>query len=139
MLRALLATILTFATTAAAHAQEAASTVDPIAPAAAPSPMGSIGFLLVMVAVLYFLLIRPQQKKLNEHKKMIGELRRGDKVVTAGGIIGTISKLEGDDIVQVEIAPDVKVRIAKGSIGSVLTRTEPAGKGDKGDSPANEN
>ncbi len=75
---------------------------------------------------MYFLLIRPQSKKVAEHKRMLNELRRGDKVVTSGGILGTINKFEGDDIAIVEIAPEVKVRVAKHSIASVLTRTEPA-------------
>lgn len=80
---------------------------------------------VLMFGVLYLLLIRPQQKKVSEHKKLLSELRRGDKVVTSGGIIGTISKLEGEDIAIVEIATDVKVRIAKTAIASVLTRTQP--------------
>ncbi len=71
------------------------------------------------------MLIRPQQKKVAEHKKLLSELRRGDKIVTSGGIIGTITKLEGEDIAVVEIAPEVKVRVAKTAIASVLTRTEP--------------
>lgn len=140
MLRAFFAACLTFATTSAAFAQEVSGEVVESATngAANPSPVNGLLMMVAMLAVLYFLLLRPQQKKLNEHKKMLSELRRGDKVVTAGGIIGTISKLEGDDIAQVEIAPEVRVRIAKGSIASVLTRTEPAGKTDKEDA-ANEN
>ena len=115
-----------------------AQTVEAGTQAVPPAGMSFAGILPVlgMFGVLYILLIRPQQKKLNEHKRMISELRRGDKVVTSGGIIGTIQKLEGDDIVLVEIAPEVRVRIAKLTISSVMTRTEPAGKDDK---VANEN
>ena len=132
----IISTFLSAGVFAVSALAQATNAVDPNAAGATPAPFGGIGFLLVMVAILYFMLIRPQQKKLNDHKKMLGELRRGDKVVTAGGIIATINKMEGDDIVLVEIAPDVKVRVAKGSIASVLTRTEPAGKSD---SAANEN
>jgi preprotein translocase subunit YajC len=132
MMRAIMAAIVTFMASAAAMAQDAATQVEVAGTpaAAAPSPVSSLVLMVGMLLVLYLLLIRPQQKKLREHQKMLGELRRGDKVVTAGGIIGTINKLEGDDIAVVEIAPEVKVRVAKGSIHSVLTRTEPAGSSE---------
>lgn len=101
---------------------------DAVVPPAGNSMLGlssQVMPFVLMFGVLYLLLIRPQQKKVNEHKKLLSELRRGDKVVTSGGIIGTISKLDGEDIAIVEIAPDVKVRIAKTAIASVLTRTQP--------------
>lgn len=88
-------------------------------------------FALILV-VFYFFLIRPQQQKAKEHKTMLSALRRGDRVVTGGGIIGTIAKVVNDEEVLVEIADNVRVRIARSTITSVLAKTEPvAAKGDK--------
>lgn len=90
--------------------------------------------LILIFVVFYFLLIRPQQKKMKEHKAMLEAVRRGDKVVTGGGIIGTVTKVINDDEVQVEIADDVKVRVQRGMIASIISKTEPAapaaGEGD---------
>ncbi|MHA1536336.1 MAG: preprotein translocase subunit YajC [Alphaproteobacteria bacterium] len=89
---------------------------------------GSIGSLLPIVlifVVFWFLLIRPQQKRMKEHKAMVAALRRGDQVQTGGGIIGAVTKVVDDNIVQVEIAPGVKVKVARASITSVLSRTDP--------------
>lgn len=77
--------------------------------------------LLLIFGVFYFLLIRPQQTRAKEMKKMISELRRGDKVVTAGGIVGVVQRVkEGSDEVEVEIAPNVRVSIVRDTIGSVV-------------------
>ncbi|MFL1461864.1 preprotein translocase subunit YajC [Roseococcus sp. DSY-14] len=77
--------------------------------------------LLLIFVVFYFLLIRPQQKKMKEHKAMLGSLKRGDKVVTAGGIVGEVKKVtEGSDVLEVEIAPNVRVEVVRGTIGSVV-------------------
>lgn len=81
--------------------------------------------LILIFIVFYFLLIRPQQKKMKQHREMLAAIRRGDKVVTGGGIVGTVSKVENDDEVTVEIAKDVKVRVQRGTIAAVLNRTEP--------------
>ena len=70
--------------------------------------------------IFYFLLIRPQQKRLKKHQEMMKNLTKGDKIVTGGGIIGTISKLEEGDIVVVDIAQDVSVRITRASVSEVL-------------------
>jgi preprotein translocase subunit YajC len=75
---------------------------------------------------MYFLLIRPQQKKVKEHQKMVSELRRGDQVVTQGGIIAKVSKVRDDNELEVEIADGVRVRIVRGTVAQVLTKTEPA-------------
>lgn len=83
--------------------------------------------LVLIFVVFYFLLIRPQQKKQKEHKAMLSALRRGDKVVTGGGIIGTVAKVKGEEEVEVEIAPEVKIRVLRGTIQSVISRPEPAG------------
>ncbi len=86
--------------------------------------------LILIFIVFYFLLIRPQQKKVKEHKAMLGAIRRGDKVVTGGGIVGTVTKVIDDNEVTVEIANDVKVRVERALISSVMAKTEPV-KGDK--------
>lgn len=88
------------------------------------SPYSGVLFLVLMFAVLYFLIIRPQQKKFKEHQLMVSALRRGDKVVTAGGIVGTISKVENEgDMLHVEIADGVKVKVLRSTIASVIART----------------
>lgn len=81
--------------------------------------------LILIFAVFYFLLIRPQQKKMKEHKAMLGAVRRGDKVVTGGGIIGTITKVIDEQEVTVEIADGVKVRVQRALISAVLSKTQP--------------
>ena len=75
--------------------------------------------------MFYFLLIRPQQKKMKEQKAMLGSIRRGDKVVTGGGIIGTVSKVIDDEEVTVEIADGVKVRVMRALLSTVRSQTEP--------------
>jgi len=77
--------------------------------------------LILIFVVFYFLLIRPQQKKMKDHREMLGQLKRGDRVVTAGGIVATITKVkDGSDEIEAEIAPNVKVMVVRGTIGSVL-------------------
>lgn len=80
--------------------------------------------LVMIFVIFYFLLIRPQQKKMKEHQAMLSAVRRGDRVVTNGGLIGTISKVTSDTEVLVEIAENVKVRVAKAMIAEVLSKTE---------------
>ena len=82
--------------------------------------------LILIFAIMYFLLIRPQQKKLKEHKAMVAALRRGDQVITQGGIVGKVSKVKEDGELEVEIAEGVKVRIIRSTIATVLSKTEPA-------------
>ena len=88
--------------------------------------------LILIFVVFYFLLIRPQQKKMKEHRAMLDALRRGDRVVTGGGIVGTVVKVGTDDEVMIEIAEGVRVRVLKPTITTVLARTEPAKKGGGG-------
>ena len=71
-------------------------------------------------------MIRPQQKKVKEHKALVQALRRGDQVVTQGGMIGKVTKVKENDEIEVEIAENVKVRIIKTTIVSVISKTEPA-------------
>lgn len=83
--------------------------------------------LILIFLIMYFLMIRPQQKKMKEHKAMVEALRRGDQVVTQGGIIGKVTRVkEGESEIEVEIADGVKVRIVRSTITQVLSRTEPA-------------
>jgi preprotein translocase subunit YajC len=86
-----------------------------------------IPFILIFV-IMYFLLIRPQQKKMKEHQAMVSALRRGDQVVTQGGIIGKVVKVKEDGEAEVEIAEGVKVRVLKSTIATVMSKTEPAAK-----------
>ncbi len=82
--------------------------------------------LILIFAIMYFLLIRPQQKKLKEHQKMVEGLRRGDQVVTQGGLIGKVSKVKDDNEIEVELAENVKVRVVQSTIANVINKTEPA-------------
>ncbi len=82
--------------------------------------------LILIFVIMYFLLIRPQQKKVKEHKAMVEALRRGDQVLTQGGIIGKVTKVKEDGELEVEIADGVRVRVVKATIAQVLSKTEPA-------------
>ena len=82
--------------------------------------------LLLIFVVFWFLLIRPQQKKMKQHKEMIATIRRGDRVLTGGGIIGAVTKVLNDTELQVEIAEGVRVKVARSTISEVLAKTEPA-------------
>lgn len=82
--------------------------------------------LILIFAIMYFLLIRPQQKKVKEHKKMVDALRRGDQIVTQGGLIGKVTKVVDDNEVKVEVATGTEVRVVRATIQQVLTKTEPA-------------
>ena len=82
--------------------------------------------LILVFGIMYFLLIRPQQKKMKQHRAMVDAMRRGDQVVTSGGIMGKVFKVNDDGIVEVEIAEGVKVRVIKSTITSIVSKTEPA-------------
>ena len=93
--------------------------------------------IILIFVVFYFLLIRPQQKKVKAHRAMVSALRRGDKIVTAGGLIGTVTKIINDTEAQVELAEGVRVRVMRHTISDVLTRTD-APRGEGGATPAND-
>lgn len=105
-----------------------------VTPAYAQSAAGGLGGagqflpLILIFAIMYFLLIRPQQKKAKEHRAMVDALRRGDQVVTQGGIIGKVTKVKEDGEVEVEIASGVKIRVVQSTIAAVTSKTEPADK-----------
>jgi len=82
--------------------------------------------LLLIFGIMYFLLIRPQQKKMKDHQAMVTSLRRGDKIVTAGGMFGKVVKVHDEGEVEVEIADGVKVRMVQSTIAQVVSKTEPA-------------
>lgn len=80
--------------------------------------------MALIFVVFYFFMIRPQQQKQKQMKAMLEALRRGDRVVTAGGVIGTIAKVDADEV-QVEIADGVRVRVVRNTITTVLTKPQP--------------
>lgn len=98
----------------AAYAQTAAA---PSAGSALSTPL----LLMVMLALMYFMLIRPQQKRMAEHRKLIEALNKGDEVLTNGGIAGRIDKVEGQFLV-VEVAPGVKLKVQRHAIANVLPK-----------------
>ena len=94
--------------------------------------------LVLIFIVFYFLLIRPQQAKVKAQREMLGGVKRGDRVVTGGGIIGLVTKVIGDNELQVELADGVRVRIIKSTITDIITRGESvrgAKDGDEDDKP----
>ena len=76
-----------------------------------------------MFAIFYFLLIRPQQKKAKQHKQLLAAIKKGDRVVTGGGLHGLVTGLT-EDVVTIEIAPKVRVKVSRGSISGVTTRAQ---------------
>ncbi|MDA9301863.1 preprotein translocase subunit YajC [Amylibacter sp.] len=82
--------------------------------------------LILIFGIMYFLMIRPQQKKVKQHQAMVAAVRKGDQIVTAGGLIGKITKVNADNEVEVEISSGVKVKVVQHTISQVLNKTEPA-------------
>lgn len=87
--------------------------------------MDNLFILGMLFFIFYFILIRPQQKRMKIHNEMMKALAKGNRIMTSGGIIGTIMKFEGDDIAVVEIAQGVKVRIARSAISEVMSEKSP--------------
>jgi preprotein translocase subunit YajC len=100
-------------------------------------PNNSMLFVLqiaLLGAVMWFFMIRPKQLEAKAHKALLAALRRGDRIVTGGGIVGTIAKVVDDNDVLVDIAEGVRVRVKRATIASVLAKTEPvAAKSDQDD------
>jgi preprotein translocase subunit YajC len=94
---------------------------------AAPGAGGSsfmiqlLPFIMILL-IMYFLIIRPQQKRMKDHREMIGSIKRNDTVVTAGGMIGKVARVVGDDELLVELAEGVRVRVVRATISEVRTR-----------------
>ena len=80
--------------------------------------------MILIMAVFYFLLIRPQQKRVREHQKLVSELRRGDRIVTNGGLVGKVAKVEDAEIL-VDFAEHVQVRVLRTAVAEVRSKTEP--------------
>ena len=99
----------------AAHAQAAG------APAPAGGGFGMLLMPIILIAVMYFLMIRPQMKRQKEHRAMLDKLAKGDEVITSGGVAGVVTEV-GDSFVTVEIADNVRVRVQKGAVGNVLPK-----------------
>ena len=100
------------------------------AQAAAPAAGGAAAFaqfipLLLVFVIMYFLILRPQQKKMAAHRAMVEALKKGDNIITQGGIIGKVVAVRDDEI-EVEIAQGVRIRVVRGTIAQVVTRTAPA-------------
>ncbi len=85
--------------------------------------------IILIFVVFWFLLIRPQQQKQKRHQAMLGAIRRNDRVVTGGGIVGTVTKVSADDNeLTVEIADNVRVKVLRGTISEVLSKPDPAAR-----------
>ena len=80
--------------------------------------------LILIFVIFYFFLIRPQQKKVKEHKLMVSALKRGDEVVTSGGIVGKIERVLGDDKVDILISENVTVEVVQSTIQSLLSKSD---------------
>lgn len=81
-------------------------------------------FLLIFV-IIYFLILRPQQKRMKEHREMVANLRRGDMVVTSGGLIGKVAKVVDDGEIMLDLSDEVRVRVVRSTIADVRTKGEP--------------
>ncbi|MDC0196206.1 preprotein translocase subunit YajC [Gammaproteobacteria bacterium] len=81
--------------------------------------------LVLIFVVFYFLLIRPQQKRAKNHRNMLAAVVRGDKIVTGGGVMGTVTKVVNDEELAVEIAEGIKIRVQRGLIASVQSKSKP--------------
>jgi preprotein translocase subunit YajC len=101
---------------------------------AAPGAFDMLNSLIIptmlIIGIMYFLMIRPQQKRLKEHRDMVAAIRRGDTVVTSGGIIGKVTKVEDNEL-QVEIAEGVKIKLVRGTVSEVRGKGDKSDKGDK--------
>jgi len=104
-----------------------------ISPAYAQSGPGGMGDLvnllvpmLLVFVIFYFFMIRPQQQRMKQHKETIDNIRRGDTVVTSGGIVGKVTKVKDDGEIEVEIAENTRVRVIKDTVAQVRVKGEPA-------------
>jgi preprotein translocase subunit YajC len=102
-----------------------------ISPAYAQGAAGGSDFfiqlvpILLMFVIFYFLLLRPQQQRVKAHKDLVANIRRGDTVVTAGGIVGKVTRVRDDNEIEVEIADNTRVRVVKGTVSEVRAKGEP--------------
>jgi preprotein translocase subunit YajC len=101
------------------------------APSATESLLVNILPIVMIVAIMYFLILRPQQQRLKAHQAMVGGLKRGDVVVTGGGIVGKVIKVMETDEILVEIAEDVRIKVIKSTVADVRSKTEPVASDSK--------
>lgn len=94
------------------------------------NPLSGFMPLIVIFAIFYFLLIRPQQKKAKEHQGMLNGLKKDDKIITNGGLYGTITAVKGD-VLEVKIAENVKVQVSKNAVANMLSGTETSQKSEQ--------
>jgi preprotein translocase subunit YajC len=94
------------------------------------SNLGSVLPFILIFVIMYFLILRPQQKRAKQHTEMVKNLRRGDNVITSGGLVGKVTKVVDDDQIEIEIADGVKVRQVKSMVADVRVKGEPV-KDDK--------
>ncbi len=87
--------------------------------------MSLLPFVLIFV-IMYFLILRPQQRRVKQHREMVKNLRRGDTVITAGGVVGRVTKIIDDDHIEMEITDGVRVRQVRGMVTEVRAKGEPA-------------
>jgi preprotein translocase subunit YajC len=113
-----------------AFAQQAVPGAGSPTVSAASPLMGYVPFILIF-CVFYFLVIRPQQQKFDEHGKLVKSLQRGDRVVTSSGIHGKIAKLEGEEHIMVEIAEGIVVKMLRSSVTALEAKTQPVGEVEK--------
>ncbi len=106
-----------------AYAQAAGATQSGLAPYLQFVP------LVAIFVIFYFLMIRPQQRRMKEHRAMLDSVKQGDEVVTGGGLIGKVTKIKDDEL-EVEVAPTVKLRVVRGTLSEVRTKKLPAAAND---------
>jgi len=114
------------------HLEEQIIFISPAFAQAAGASQGGIAEMIMQVApfglilvIMYFLIMRPQQKRAREHADLIKNIRRGDSIVTTGGLIGKVTKVVDDGELEVEIAPNVRVRVARPMVSDVRAKGEP--------------
>lgn len=121
-----------------AYAQEAASDAADIL-SDAPSPANAfawnMGLIVILVVMFYVLLIRPQQKRFQAHKEMLDGLKKGDRVVTAGGLVGKVDKMKGDDEVVVDLGGGTKVTALRSTIQNIMDK-DASSNDDEEEKPA---
>ena len=88
-------------------------------------PSSPLWMMVIVVVIMYFLVLRPQQKRAKEHQELVKNLRRGDTVVTSGGLVGKVTKVVDDEHVEVEIADGVRVRHVRAMVTGVRAKGEP--------------
>lgn len=115
-------------TTATTDASAQLADQGPYALSAEKMMKDNLLILGMLFFIFYFLLIRPQQKRVRLHQEMMKGLAKGNRIITGGGVIGTVIKFEGDDVIVLEVAPNVRIRIARSAVSEVLGDKAPSGE-----------